>query len=134
MSELPLEDERVQAAYQQLMRQLERFVGMSLSTSTVLAIRSTIEQTRTEFKNKYQHDFPPLVPLILPNSGFIAWYRQDLDNEEIHIKVLNLLRELAMNKLPVEAGELATAMRLAWPNYQPRIEEYRTAAQVRLLN
>lgn len=135
MSELPFEDERVQEALKQLMRRLQMFIGQQLDNSTLLAIRSLIEQTRTEFKRDHQHDFPPLVPLILPTCGFVAWFRQDLTYEEIQIKVLNLLRELTMNRLPVSAMELATAMKAAWPNLgEPPIEYYRNAAQVKLLN
>jgi hypothetical protein len=134
MSELPYEDPRVQYALQQLMRRLETYVGQPLENATLLAIRSLIEQTRTEFKLEFQHEFPLLVPLILPASGFVAWFRQDLDDDEIRIKVLNLLRELTMFNLPISAMELATAMKLAWPHYQPPIEYYRQAAQVKLLN
>ena len=134
MNELPEDDPRVLDAFRVLMDRLSTFVGKPLDNSTVLAICSTIEQTRNEFKRKHQHDFPPLVPLILPTSGFIAWFRQDLDNEQIRIKVLNLLRELTINKLPVGAHELATAMKLAWPLYQLPIEEFKKAYQVRLLN
>jgi hypothetical protein len=134
MSELPYEDQRVQYALQQLMRRLEGYVGQPLTDSTLFAIRSLIEQTRTEFKMEHQHEFPLLVPLILPASGFVAWFRQDLDDDEIRIKVLNLLRELSMAGLPISAIELATAMKLAWPSYNPPIEEYRNAAQVKLLN
>jgi len=133
MNELPEDDQRLIDALELLMQRLSKFVGQTLTNSTVLAIRSTIEQTRSDFKRNHQYDFPPLVPLILPTSGFIAWFRQDLDDEEIRIKVLNLLRELTINRLPVGAYELAQAMKLAWPSYKPDIEGYRNAYQVRLL-
>ena len=133
MAELPEDDPRVGEALQLLMRRVSKFVGYPLNESTVLAIRSVIEQTRNEFKRDYQHELSPLVPLILPTSWFIAWFRQDLDSEQVRIKVLNLLRELTINRLPIGTQELAMAMKLAWPLYEPPIEDFINAYQVRLL-
>jgi hypothetical protein len=134
MSELEVEDERVQDALRQLMWRLGTFIGESLTESTMYAIRSTVEQTRTTFKTTHGYDFPPLAPLILPSSQFIAWFRQDLDNDEVRIKVLNLLREFSIKKIPVKEHELAMAMKLTWPSYNHDgdIEFYRQAKQVTL--
>jgi hypothetical protein len=133
MSELPLDDERVKNALENLMARLGSFIGQPLTSSTLYHIRQVINYNRTDFKKNYGHEFPAIVPLILPKSQFIAWFREDLDNEEIRIKVLNLLREFAVKRIPVSAFELAQAMRFAWPKYEPPIEEYQKAKQVKLL-
>jgi hypothetical protein len=136
MSELAVEDERVQNALEQLMHRLRSYIGEPLTEITMHAIRGAVEEARTEFKKTYSHEFPPLVPLILPSSRFVAWFRQDLENDEVRIKVLNLLREFSLKKIPVSAFELSQAMRLTWPQYNAddgTIEFYRNAKQVTLL-
>lgn len=134
MSELPPDDPRVMDALNTLMVRMGTFIGQPLTRTTVDDIRDVITHVRTEFKKWHNHDFPRIVPLILPRSRFIAWFREDLDNDEIRIHVLNLLREFTVKKIPVSEFELAQAMRLAWPSYEPPIEFYRGARQVKMLH
>jgi hypothetical protein len=133
MSELPEDDPRVQQYLQMLMDLLADCVGTPLTTASITVMREVIDDARTEFKQKFGHELPPLVPLVLPLSRFIAWFRQDLDSDEVRIKVLNLLREFYVKRIPVSAFELARAMKLTWPSYEPPIEFYRNSRQVRLL-
>jgi hypothetical protein len=125
MTELPFDDERVQTSFQLLMRQMQRFIGEPLNSRTVSVILTMIDDHRTNFRREYGHDFPQLVPFILPSSQFIAWFRADLDDHEIYQKVLNLLHEFTVTKVPVNEVELATAIKMAWPSYQPPIEDFR---------
>lgn len=133
MSELPEDDPRVEKTLAVLMTRMTVFIGYPLTETTINSIRTLVQHTRSDFKANFGHEFPAIAPLILPRSQFIAWFRQDLDSDEVRIKVLNLLREFYVKRIPVSAFELAQAMKLIWPQYEPPLEYYRNAKQVRLL-
>jgi hypothetical protein len=134
MTELPFEDPRVKQNFALLMRHMQRFIGEPLSGDMIVTIQTFIEDFRAKFKLDYGYEFPALVPLILPRSQFIAWFRADLDTHEIRLKLLNLLREFHVKRIPISEMELARAIKLAWPHYSPNIEEYQKAAHVTLLH
>jgi hypothetical protein len=133
LSELPEDDPRVQKYLQSLMSLFADCIGEPLTSASVNTMRELIDDARTEFKKRFGHELPPMVPLVLPRSRFIAWFREDLESDEVRIKVLNLLREFSVKKIPVSAFELAQAMRLTWPKYEPPIEFFQQAKQVTLL-
>jgi hypothetical protein len=123
MPELPDDDPRLQEfASQTLSRLHQLYIGKPLNQHTIRQINTFVDHQRISFKQTYGYDIPELVALILPTSRFIALYRADLDTLQIHVFLTNLMRELGHNKVPVDKLELAQALKLAWPHYDPAIE------------
>lgn len=132
MAELPEDDPMVERAVLFLTRRLATFYGKPFNQSTLDGLVDLMNHTRDTFKRVTGYDFPPLTVFLLPTSQVACVYRADLDDREISIKVLNLLRELHFAKMPVSTEELAKAIKFAWPMYRPPIEDWRKDGQVTL--
>ena len=129
MAELPEDDPLVQRAVTYLTAALTRFYGRPFDQATLDGLIDLMRHTRDTFKRVTGRDFPPLTPLLLPTSRVVHVYRADLDEREIGIKVLNLLRELGVRRAPVSIPELAAAISFAWPAYKPPIEDWMSDRQ-----
>lgn len=134
MSELDDNHPHVQRALVWLIRRLAMFYGQPFNQSTEDRLRELLTHLRTTFKRTTGHDFPPLTVFLLPTSRIAAIYRADLDDEAIRIKILNLLRELGVARVPVSVPELVAAIRFAWPWYKPPIEDWRNDRQAARLH
>jgi hypothetical protein len=131
MPELPDDDPRIEEFSTNLLKLLGRFIGRSLDLAEFNRIKILINDGRAAFKRRYGYDIPELVVLALPTSGHFAVFRADLDSKTIQTMLLNLLREFAVRKVPVNKLELARAIRYAWPHYDPAIEEFATDGQAK---
>lgn len=124
MPELPDNDPRIRDFTARLTRMIQMYVGKDLDNHTMRSINTMIDHQRINFKQTYGYDIPKLVAIVLPTSRFIHFFRADLETPQIHTVIGNMLRELGMHRVPVDKRELATAIKLAWPQYDPTIEVY----------
>jgi hypothetical protein len=131
VSELPETNPLVQHALAWLMGKLVRFYGREFNQRTEQDLTDLLTHTRSTFKRTTGHDFPPLTVLLLPTSRVAMVYRAYLDTKTIHVKILNLLRELGHAGSPIKETELAAAIKFAWPwyNSDAPIEEWRRDRQ-----
>jgi hypothetical protein len=122
MPELADDDPRMQKFSKSLTEVMRQFVGKTLDRSTIMQINDAIIEHRIRFKYNYGCDAPVMVSLVLPTSSYVGLFRADLETTQIQIVILNLLREMAVRRMRVDKRELAWAIRMAWPDYDPAIE------------
>lgn len=122
MAELPDDDPRMNEFSESLIRAMRQFVGKTLDRSTVMQINDAIIEHRIRFKNNYGCDVPVMVAVVLPTSQYVGLFRADLETRQIQVVIMNLLRELAVRRMKVDKRELAWALQMAWPNYDPTVE------------
>jgi hypothetical protein len=131
MPELPDDDPRFEEFHHNLTRAMRVFIGKQLDRVTVMQIHDVVLGHRINFKNTYGYDAPAIVALVLPTSQYIGLYRADLETRDIQIVILNLLREFAVRRVKVDKKELAWALNMAWPNYDPAIEFFAADGQAK---
>lgn len=131
MPELPDDDPRISEFSTKLAKLMRPFIGQKLDRATVMQIHDTITKHSIDFKKTYGYNAPAIVAVVLPTSQYIGLYRADLETREIQIVIMNLLRELAMRRVKVDKKELAWALRMAWPNYDPAVEFFADDGQAR---
>jgi len=137
MPELPDNDPRVRDFSTRLTRMLAAYiVGRTLDQHVMRSINTMIDHQRINFKQTYGYEIPELVAVVLPTSRFIHFFRADLETEQIQTVIGNMLQHLKVNNIPVDTHELATAIKLAWPQYDPAIEVFQAhrAARKALIN
>lgn len=136
MAELPENDPRVRLARANLTQLMMNLRARGPLTSAMIdnMVRE-VNDLRASFKREHGYDLPPLMPFVLPTSDFIVLYRTDLDNKEIEQKILFLLRDMAKSHRPVSKVELARAIKVVWPHYDPAIEDFEArGSKVKLVN
>lgn len=129
MAELPDNDPRFRDFAARLFRMLQMYIGKPLDHHTMRQINTLIDHQRIGFKQTFGFDMPELVAVILPSIRFIQLCRADLETPQIHTVIKNMLRELEHRRITVNSMELATAIKLAWPQYDPAIEVYEKDGQ-----
>lgn len=135
MAEVEPDDIRVKYFLQAFHKYLGlRYHGQPFTGSVLQSIEADVEHIKGKFKENYGLDFPPLAPFILPTSQVIIFYRKDLTDEEIRLKLLFLLRDMANAKKPVSIPEMVTAIGFVWPHYRAPIEDIRDITRAELLN
>jgi hypothetical protein len=124
--ELEDDDPRLIKSANELLAELQPFVGRHFDAGNVERICELVQQHRIAFKREYGAEFPPMVPFVLPSLKFIHFVRADIEDQEIRIQLRNLLVQLSRrpNALP-SALEIAKAVKQCWPRYRPPIEEFR---------
>lgn len=131
MPELPDDDPRCIEFVIHLSKMLDIYKGKPLDQFTMRQINTLIDHQCIGFKQKFGFDIPKLVALILPTSQHVHFFRADLETTQIQIAINNMLQEFRMNNIPIDTQELATAIKLAWPQYDPGVEHYLESGQIK---
>lgn len=129
MPELPDDSPLLDEFTKELMAILSTFVNEELTLNTMFRIDAVINDQSIKFKQNYGYDIPKLTAIVLPTSRQIAMFRADLPTEQIHIVIMNLLREYAVLGVPVDMQEFSTAIKQAWPHYDPAMETFAADGQ-----
>ncbi len=124
MPELPDDDPRFIEFAIHLSNMLQMYMGKPLDRFTMGQINTLIDHQSINFKQRFGFDVPKLVALVLPTSRHIHFFRADLETQQIQVVIKNLLQEFQVHKIPIDTQELATAIKLAWPQYDPGVERY----------
>lgn len=125
MVELEDDDPRLIVSANKLLERLQPFVGRNFDAANLDAICELVQDHRVAFRREHNADFPPLVPFVLPSLKFIHFVRADIEDKEIHIQLRNLLVQLSRRGALPSAMEVAKAVKLCWPRYEPPIEHIR---------
>jgi len=125
MVELEDDDPRLTASANSLANKLQQFVGREFDEGNVAHMCEMVQEHRREFRQKYNADFPPLVPFVLPSIRFIHFVRPDIEDKEIRIQLRNIIVQLGRRQVLPAAIEIVRAVQLCWPTYKPPIEEFR---------
>src|SRR5215203_1740991 len=131
MPELPDNDPRFRDFATRLSRMVQMFVGRPLDYHTMRQINTMIDHQRINFKKTYGYDIPELVAIVLPTSRHVHFFRADLETAQIQIDVMNMLRLLGLQGRQVDKLELASAIKMAWPDYDPGIETFAADGQAK---
>lgn len=128
------DDQSIPRQYaEEFSRRLARFLGRKLDGQALYDIAVTVRDTTTEFRLK-GIKLPEMTAIILERTGHIILARADAEHDDIQQRI----RNIAIQWPWLLAGEIAEAIRRAYPDYNPdkgramqRLRTIRDGAPVR---
>lgn len=120
-------DPLVVASSRELSGKLQQVFSQAKSFDRQLIdhLEQVVYDHRANFKSVHGVSFPEIVPFFLPTHRFICFERRDLTDTEIRNKLVQMIRDISIRGVRLEAVEFAAAVIRTWPKYRPPVEELR---------